>query len=200
VRIRASMIHKAILFRDRVIFFSVFRKGGGMRKYFVILMLAISVCCLTGCAGSGVVKLSPDTYMISRKDYGGIFGDAGRMKADVIREANKFAEKQGKVAIPLATQEKPVGYRPADFASIEYQFRVVDKDDPEARRTHLVDSPDVTIKRDDSLKADINIKTKDDSARNSDLYTELTKLDDLRKRGILTDEEFSLQKQKLLNQ
>jgi hypothetical protein len=32
-----------------------------------------------------------------------------------------------------------------------------------------------------------------------DLYTELTKLDDLRKKGILTDEEFQAQKKKLLN-
>jgi hypothetical protein len=32
----------------------------------------------------------------------------------------------------------------------------------------------------------------------NDLYTELMKLDDLRKRGILTDEEFEAQKAKLL--
>jgi hypothetical protein len=32
------------------------------------------------------------------------------------------------------------------------------------------------------------------------LYTELTKLDELRKKGILTDAEFEARKQKLLNE
>jgi hypothetical protein len=32
-----------------------------------------------------------------------------------------------------------------------------------------------------------------------DLYTELIKLDDLRKRGILTEEEFQAEKKKVLN-
>jgi hypothetical protein len=35
-------------------------------------------------------------------------------------------------------------------------------------------------------------------ASGSDLYTELTKLDDLRKKGILTEDEYTEQKKKLL--
>lgn len=33
----------------------------------------------------------------------------------------------------------------------------------------------------------------------NDVYTELTKLDDLRKKGIITDAEFEIQKKKILN-
>ena len=36
-------------------------------------------------------------------------------------------------------------------------------------------------------------------ATGNDLYTELTKLDDLRKRGILTEDEYTEQKKKLLD-
>ena len=35
--------------------------------------------------------------------------------------------------------------------------------------------------------------------QSTDLYTELTKLDDLRKKGLLTDAEYDVQKQKLLS-
>lgn len=151
---------------------------------------------MAACANPGVVKLSPDTYMLSRTDKGGIFGNAAAMKAEVIREANEFAESQGKVAIPVGLRETPllVGRQ---FASVEYQFRVVDKSDPEAKRTSLVPRPDVVIEKTEKVQADITTKDKTEPRR--DVYAELLKLDDLRKRGILTEAEFQAQKQKLLD-
>jgi len=38
----------------------------------------------------------------------------------------------------------------------------------------------------------------DDTAQRADLYQELLKLDDLRQKGILTDDEFDAEKKKLL--
>jgi len=173
------------LFRDRRVQFQ--------------LMLLLSVICLavavTGCANPGIVKLSPDTYMLTRTDKGGIFGNASAMKADVIREANEFAARQGKIAIPISLNESPmyVGH----FASVEYQFRVVDASDPEAGRVNLVPRPDVVIEK--TEKTSIDVKTKDQTDSPKDVYTELLKLDDLRKRGILSEEEFEAQKKKLLS-
>ncbi len=165
------------------------------------LLLAAALCLfLIGCANPGIVKLSPDTYMLSRMDHGGIFGNAARLKAGVIRDANAFAESQGKVAIPLATQEMPMvpgGYgHVGTFASVEYQFRVVDKNDPEARRTSLVPLPDVVIDKTETISADI--RGKDITEKQPDLYTELMKLEELRKNKILTEEEFQTQKKLLL--
>jgi hypothetical protein len=160
----------------------------------IILTIFAAVATLSGCANPGIIKISPDTYMLSRTDKGGIFGNASAMKADVFREANEFAENQGKVAIPIGLKETPM--RPGQFASVEYQFRVVDKSDPEARRTSLVPRADFVIEKNEKIKADIN--TKDSSDLKKDVYAELLKLDDLRKRGILTDAEFDTQKQKLL--
>jgi len=53
---------------------------------------------------------------------------------------------------------------------------------------------------DDINKVDFNVKvTKiEESDKSSGLYTELTKLDDLRKKGILTEDEFQAQKKLLL--
>jgi hypothetical protein len=48
-------------------------------------------------------------------------------------------------------------------------------------------------------KIETDITTEDKSIESLDLYTELTKLDDLRKKGIITDEEFEIEKAKVLN-
>ena len=160
------------------------------------LLITIGVLSLlVACANPGITKLSPDTYILSRTDKGGIFGNAAAMKTDVLREANEFAESQGKVAIPIGLKETPllVGRQ---FASVEYQFRVVDKSDPEARRTSLVPRADVVIEKTEKITADVT--TKDRTEQKKDVYAELIKLDDLRKRGILTEAEFQAQKQKLL--
>jgi hypothetical protein len=83
----------------------------------------VSIIFLTACANPGIVKLSPDTYMLSRADRGGIFGNAAAMKVEVIQEANDFADKQGKVAIPLGLKEIPLS--PGRLAQVEYQILAV---------------------------------------------------------------------------
>jgi Short C-terminal domain len=133
--------------------------------------------------------------MLSRTDKGGVFGNASAMKADVIREANEFAASQGKIAIPLSLNESPmyIGH----FASVDYQFRVVDESDPAARSLSLVPRPDVVIEKTEKRTVDVNAK--DQTNRPKDVYAELLKLDDLRKRGILSQQEFEAQKKKLLD-
>jgi hypothetical protein len=160
------------------------------------LIAALSAVVLMGCASPpGVVQLSPDTYMVAKEDHGGVFGSMIKLKAEVIREANSFAEKQGKIAIPISAKEIPIT-RPMMWASFEYQFRVVDKNDPEARRTALVPRADLVI--DKTEKVSIDSKSKDPGDKSKDVYSELLKLDDLQKRGIISKEEFDAEKRKLL--
>lgn len=45
----------------------------------------------------------------------------------------------------------------------------------------------------------VDVKIKDETNSPPDIYMELNKLDDLRRRGILTEAEFEAQKKKLLN-
>lgn len=164
-----------------------------MNKYIALLALALSACATRGT--QDIISLSEDTYMISRTDKGGIFGNASEMKMGVIEDANRFADSQGKVAIALRTAEQPmlVGRQ---FASFEYQFKLVDKGSKEARGTF--------IDRIQPIQR-IDIKQKTENAdqvgeKKLDTYAELLKLDDLHKRGILSQDEFDQQKRKLLSQ
>jgi len=155
-----------------------------------LILLPLFVATLAGCTNPGIVKISPDTYMLAREAHGGIFASAAALKAGVIEDANAFAENQGKVALPISAKEKPMGSGPAQWASFEYQFRVVDKNDPAVRRTQLVHNPNIVIQKQD--------QDEPAQAQKSDLYADLLKLEDLRKRGILTDAELEIQKKKLL--
>lgn len=152
--------------------------------------LIIAIGTLVGCANPGIIKISPDTYLLAREAHGGIFASSTALKAGVIRDANAFAAGQGKVAMPISAKEKPMGNGPAQWASFEYQFRVVDKDDPAVRRTQLVHNPNVVIQKTDPDAGE--------QGGTKDLYSELLKLEDLRKRGLLTDAEFEEQKKTLL--
>jgi hypothetical protein len=171
-----------------------------MKNYRLLFFFVLALLS-AGCQNPGIVQLSPDTYMLSRVDHGGVFGNASKLKAGVIREANKFAARQGKIAIPIAAKETPMkvgnAFQMGEFAAFEYQFRVVDKNDPEAQRTALVPRADVVIEKKENISADL--RTKDETEKQPDFYAEIMKLDDLRKKGLITDAEFEAQKQKLLN-
>ena len=106
-------------------------------KTLSLIFCSAGILAVAGCAAPGVVQLSPDTYMISRTDTAGVFGNASNMKMEVIQEANEFAAKQGKVAIAISSNFIPMVVA-HNVASFDYQFRVVDKNDPEAKRTSLL--------------------------------------------------------------
>jgi putative oligomerization/nucleic acid binding protein len=157
-----------------------------------IILLALL---LAGCANPGIVQLSPDTYLLSRVDKGGIFGNAAAMKAHVINQANDFAKSKGKVAIPVSTHEEPVYV--GHFASFDYQFRLVDPNNPAAQSVNRVPGPNVVIEQDERRTIDVQSTNTTDAK--PDLYTELVKLDDLRKKGIITENEFQIQKARILS-
>ena len=151
---------------------------------------------VSGCANPGVVEISPDTYMLAREAHGGIFASPAALKAGVIEDANLFAASKGKVAVPISSHENPMGNGPAQWASFEYQFRVVDKNDPIVRRAQLVKNPNVIIQKEDP---DVTDKKSSKSESHQDIYADLTKLEELRKSGVITDEEFVAQKKKVLS-
>ena len=142
---------------------------------------------LTGCASPGLVKISPDTYLLARSDRGGMFGNATAMKLAVIKEANEFAGKQGKIAIPLSVKEVPLAV--GRLATIEYLFRVVSKNDPEAKRSTLLPHADFDI---DTSEKQVEIKSLEN------IEKEITRLKNMKSKGLITEEEFSIMKKKLI--
>lgn len=98
-----------------------------MKKFYLGIAFAIL---LGGCATAQIVPVGGNTYMISQTSAGGMFTNMGALKTKVIQRANAFAESKGKVAVPIATTTtRPVV---GGFPNFEYQFILVDKDDPRA--------------------------------------------------------------------
>ena len=71
--------------------------------------VVIFCCFITGCGIPEPYEVSQGVYSISKQDYAGAFGNAQKMKADVIRKANSFATKQGMVAVPAGLSFTPLG-------------------------------------------------------------------------------------------
>lgn len=106
-----------------------------------IQALIVGCVLLVGCSTADIVPMGANTYMISQMSAGGVFANQSKLKSDVMLRANAFAESKGKVAIPVtSTQLGPIpGVR---MPSFEYQFRLVDKDDPRADGGELRSTPD----------------------------------------------------------
>ncbi|MFH1201865.1 MAG: SHOCT domain-containing protein [Candidatus Omnitrophota bacterium] len=166
-------------------------------KKILVLLLCSGLC---GCAAnSGVVPIGQDTFMVSRQAATG-FSGSGTLKAKALQEASQFCEKQGKKLQVVSTSEASPPYILTNFPKAEVQFMCLDVNDPQFQRTRLEKSPDMVIKRDDTVKADVDVRTKEESNKSPDLYTELVKLEDLRKKNILTEAEFQAQKKLLLEE
>lgn len=73
---------------------------------------------------------------------------------------------------------------------------MVDKNDPRATGGALIPRADVVIEN--KMQPPVQSGAEDQSKSN-DLYAELLKLDDLRKKGIISEAEFEAQKTKLLS-
>lgn len=107
-----------------------------------ILLLGVCIV-LGGCATADIIPIGTNTYMISQTSAGGVFKAMGTLKASVIKRANAFAESKGMIAIPVAEKENPS--RPGQMPNYEYQFILVDKDDPRASNPILKAAPSTLI-------------------------------------------------------
>lgn len=165
--------------------------GMKTQRWLVVASLGLAAV-VVGCANPGIVAMSQNTYLLVKSDRAGIFGNVAALKAEVIQEANSFAAGQGKVAVPINSRETPVS--PGHFATFEYQFQLVSPSDPAAGRGALMPMPNTVIES--TGKTTVEVINKESAKK--DVYADLMKLDDLRKRGILSDEEFTAQKKKLL--
>ena len=168
--------------------------GGFVRKSVALLFGIIT---FSGCAiNSGVVPMGQDTYMVSRQAATG-FSGMGSLKAKAFREASDYCISQNKKIQVVNTIESSPPYVLANFPRVEIQFMCLGEGDVELSRPKLKKEADVVIEKTSEIS--IDVKTKDQSEKTKDVYTELLKLEDLRKKGIISEEEFETQKKKLLS-
>ena len=122
-----------------------------------------------------VMQLSADTYMVTYQNHAGIFSRDTTTKKKVIEAATRFAESKGMALQPLSMDFRDVGNGPGQWPSADYTFKLVPKG-----------------------KDGVAQATPSAPSTAPDMYSELLKLDELHKKGILTDAEFQAQKSRVL--
>lgn len=161
-------------------------------------LLAMTACAaifLIGCATStGVVSIGEDTYMLgtSGKSPGGFTGTEA--KALAFEQASQFCESKGKKMQIVNTQQSDMSF--GKNASAEIQFMCLTAGDSELGRPRLTKVPDSVIE----IKGSPGAAPRAQPSATRDLYSEMLKLEDLKKRGLLSDTEFEEQRRRLLSE
>jgi hypothetical protein len=110
--------------------------------------------------------------------------DIAPVRADVFRAANQFCVTRGLVMVPVNVDERPYQLG-GHTASVKLTFRAITA--AEAKKM----APALGVAKAGTPPAL-------GGAQPLDVYAELTKLDDLKKKGIITEAEFDSEKKKLL--
>lgn len=143
---------------------------------------------LAGAAASSksvLVEMGDNTYSITREAKTAFNRDTEKLKAEAEEDAAKFCTARGKqLKVVALTVERP--FYTLGFSKAKIIFKALDAGDAELTR-EPAPIPAVNL----SAAGPV-------SGPSGDLYTELLKLDDLRKKGILTDAEFESEKKKVL--
>jgi hypothetical protein len=154
----------------------------------LVALGAISACTTT----TGVIPIGVDTYMIGTtgKSPGGFSGTEA--KALAFQEAQKFCtDKRRKVQV-VNTQQADMRF--GVNATAELQFMCLTDGDRELVRPKLERTPDQVIQ----VRGQASSVDSPSALKSKDLYSELLKLKDLKKRGLLSSAEFEQQKKALL--
>jgi hypothetical protein len=155
------------------------------------ILVASSFCvALTGYAAPPKVEsMGNDTYTVTRVAKTGFVRHTDELRAEALDDAAKFCADQGKqLKVVTVTESKPkimfFGYANAGDPELKSEPAPAALTGGTAAAYAERPAPPMIVER--PLTTD-------------ELYSELTKLDDLRKKGILTDEEFQSEKRKVLN-
>ncbi len=148
----------------------------------------ISTILLTSCTSTtGVIPIGEDTYMIGKSTN--LSSTSSGIKADAIIEGTKYCKKQGKKIQIIKTNSIDMRLG-SHVGSTEIQFMCLSEGDPELNRPKLRKEADNVVE----VKSNIRVQ----GSHSKDMYTELKKLNDLKESGILTQEEFDIEKKKIL--
>ena len=162
-----------------------------IKAHIAAAILLSGPICLSACASSSVTPIGQDTYMITDRASNG-YTSAGKLKANIYKKGVGYCKKQGKEFQPLHDRTVEGIPNSWTWASVEVQFRCLDKGDSELGRPTIKQDPNIRIESNVQEKKDIQIR------ESRDMYTELKKLKELLDSKIITQEEFDAQKKKIL--
>ncbi len=137
------------------------------------------------------VSLGNNTYSITCEASNAFHRDLDKLKADATDLASQFCAQEGKQMKLLSLTGK-VPMFATGYAHAKIVFKALNPGDPELT---MPVTPEGTI----AVPVAAAAPAAPPRLSTDELYTELVKLDDLRKKGILTDDEFQAEKKKLLS-
>jgi hypothetical protein len=152
------------------------------RCFLTVLFLLLSAGLLRAQTISSIESLGDNTYTVTASATNKFTRNTAKLKAAGIDAATQFCAKEGKQFKLVSAAESKSMYLVGDMAATKITFKALTAGDPELGATN------------GTLANSAPAPTATDS-----LYDELIKLDDLRKKGILTDEEFAAEKKKVLS-
>jgi hypothetical protein len=148
--------------------------------------------------GGEVVSLGGDTYSITREAGSAFNRDVDKLKAEASEDAAKYCADQGKqLKVVSLTGNLPkfgLGYAKAKIV-----FKALNAGDPGLASEPAASPASVAAPAPAPVAAPAWVAPAEKSLSTDELYGDLVKLDDLRKKGILTDDEFQSEKRKVLS-
>ena len=158
--------------------------------------LALGLLALPGRAQPNpeIVPLGQDTYALTRWAENGFTRNTEKLKARALEDVAAYCAKLHKQPKIISTTATHPLVPLTGFAHAKVVFKALDANDPELRAPVAAAGAEMA----QVPPAPAPAAAPPPSATDQ-LYSDLMKLDDLRKRGILTEEEFQAQKKKLLD-
>lgn len=168
-----------------------------MKSSILRAIVAVFVCVAwAGCTTtSEVMAATGGAYTVTKAGKTG-FTSLGSLRKDAYEDANEFAKSKGMIAEVISVNETPAGF--ARFPQIDLKFRLVSA----AVRDAGVRAPSIAAQNQashDAMGNTTQAETTVEFSKEKDFYAEMKKLGELKKDGLLTDEEFQREKQRLLD-
>jgi hypothetical protein len=171
----------------------------------VALPFFAAVLIFGGCKNSvHVDSTGPDTYTLTEVPGTGFERDTQALKDKAQAEAQKYCDSHGKILKVISLEAKKPLYL-TGYVTATIVFEALPPGDP--RLTQAPAYAATPMGGNQAASNSYAYATPGAAAApapanspeiSGDLYTQLLKLDDLRKKGILTQEEFDEQKKKIL--
>jgi hypothetical protein len=153
-----------------------------LRCFISALFMLLSASLLRAQNISKIESLGDNTYAVTASATNKFTRNTAKLKAAGVEAATQFCAKEGRRFQLVSASETKSMYLVGDMAAARITFKALKDGEP-----------------DPANGTDTPARLAPASTATDSLYEELIKLDELRKKGILTEEEFSTEKKKVLD-
>jgi predicted component of type VI protein secretion system len=167
---------------------------------FAWLALALGLLAVTGRADPNpeIVSLGHETYALTRWANNGFTRNTEKLKTQALEDAAAYCAKLHKELKVLDTTTTKPFVPLTGFAHAKVVFKALDANDPELHAPVPASVPDAAVAASAPAAAPPVAVEPPPRSETDALYRDLMELDELRKRGLLTEEEFQAKRKKLV--